>query len=971
MRETYRTNQNSRHHGNGMWKTFVVLFLYFHMNNEAMALSQIIGIGGVVDESDCYNDISASDVDGDNWMSQSEYVTFVSLQSDNYFSSDLEFDSLPEDIQMIFFNTAVCRDCSFADCCSPEEMMIDVEGSYPNTTPSDAQIVLLYILCSNTFSTIEILVTPTPTLSPIEESLVTPSPTLSPTQFRKASSTPSVNIETFYPSLSPSIIEEPEIMVTTLSPGAISGIAVAAAAVGMIILSIIYRRSLKKDLLVDRAESPPKHPPQSTPSNTLGASSPHYGPGATGSKVISAAPFSIPADDDTSKHSTDDLEKSDVESQASSSNAGSSGWSSSAGVSSMNTASVDSMEKDVLLGSNLATIGLHSSIAANRLASTSSKLQYVPEQNENEKNDLDSLSSGSDKLISTSPSVTRSDLDQAIEAGDWAAVGATAALLASSSESVSSRSYSTSPRSVTTRSSRGSLSSIDAERADELDRLVDSGDWEGVVLAAGKFSAESDTDGSKSETDLNELASPSSNTDPSGSSTNTYGTSSLASPSTGSFSIAINNKQNEIRSEVESLVRRVVPEELDNIDELMEQYTGREEELLETLRTMQERNIAQRARAEVQRSAKREARKARSEKLSSTSTTPDIVSTPTDKSTSSSGFPPLPPTPQGEDVTSNSDIITGAATAAALGGTAAVVVAAANSNKSTSSSQGSDHSTHDENEPIHKKTIQTTQLSHTASTDSTPKRDKSRSALELAIEAGDWEAVGEAAALMSDASVTTTDTMELQRLIETGYSSGTSDFETNSSLQRLVEGGYESGNTIYETASSHDDSIKSINLQRAAELDRLIDQGDWTGVVAAAGRFSSTDAHLMSSKASKKENEKPSWIITSAGESVDTSDSESFQTAKNSLTSKEKALQEEHDALAQAEIWMAIAAQSKQEVSAEAKGASDATDWAISRSLNALNEAELHQRNSKSSELESDEFLRPKSASVSEEDKSV
>jgi hypothetical protein len=51
-------------------------------------------------------------------------------------------------------------------------------------------------------------------------------------------------------------------------------------------------------------------------------------------------------------------------------------------------------------------------------------------------------------------------------------------------------------------------------------------------------------------------------------------------------------------------------------------------------------------------------------------------------------------------------------------------------------------------------------------------------------------------------------------------------------------------------------------------------------------------------------------------------------------------LQEEQDALAQAEIWMAIAAQSKQEGSKEAKGASAAADWAIQRSLSALQSAD-------------------------------
>lgn len=61
---------------------------------------------------------------------------------------------------------------------------------------------------------------------------------------------------------------------------------------------------------------------------------------------------------------------------------------------------------------------------------------------------------------------------------------------------------------------------------------------------------------------------------------------------------------NAYRAEVEALVRRVVPDEMDNVDDIMVQFSGREEELIETLRSMQEKSIAQRARAAVQRSAK-------------------------------------------------------------------------------------------------------------------------------------------------------------------------------------------------------------------------------------------------------------------------------------------------------------------------------------------------------------------------------
>ncbi len=92
--------------------------------------------------------------------------------------------------------------------------------------------------------------------------------------------------------------------------------------------------------------------------------------------------------------------------------------------------------------------------------------------------------------------------------------------------------------------------------------------------------------------------------------TTTPGSSSASSSSASHVSQQEKQQANAYRVEVESLLRRVVPDEVDNIDDIMEQFSGREEELIETLRVMQEKSIAQRARAAVQRSAKREAGRA-------------------------------------------------------------------------------------------------------------------------------------------------------------------------------------------------------------------------------------------------------------------------------------------------------------------------------------------------------------------------
>jgi hypothetical protein len=157
---------------------------------------------------------------------------------------------------------------------------------------------------------------------------------------------------------------------------------------------------------------------------------------------------------------------------------------------------------------------------------------------------------------------------------------------------------------------------------------------------------------------------------------------------------------------------------------------------------------------------------------------------------------------------------------------------------------------------------------------------KRRTALELAIEAGDWEAVGEAAAMMSDASVTSASTGEINRIADQGDASTFS-------------------------GDSKDNRYR-INAERAAELDDMIDRGDWTGVVAAASRFSAGD-----SSSSPTAQDAPasteglgSAYAAASGRATEGSAMEG---------DREQRLKEEQEALAQAEIWMAIAEQSKQE----------------------------------------------------------
>ena len=131
--------------------------------------------------------------------------------------------------------------------------------------------------------------------------------------------------------------------------------------------------------------------------------------------------------------------------------------------------------------------------------------------------------------------MTREDLNAAIEAGDWAVVGSTAALLADSTGGVADISISGSEYgdlSLHTRDTMSEISDSD-DRVKELDRLVETGDWGGVVLAAAQFEGSSDR----------------------------HDDSSAQYSSIRTSQTSPRDKA-EIRSEVEKLVRRVVPDEI-------------------------------------------------------------------------------------------------------------------------------------------------------------------------------------------------------------------------------------------------------------------------------------------------------------------------------------------------------------------------------------------------------------------------
>jgi hypothetical protein len=350
---------------------------------------------------------------------------------------------------------------------------------------------------------------------------------------------------------------EPE---STLSAGAITGI-VAVGLVGLVLISLLLARgreprevdlNKQDDHLVDLEGIQPGA------SNDIMADT-SDGEGKPGKK----------------SHKSDE-----------SSNAGDSGWSSHGGLSSLDTHSMDeeSKNKTMALGGAALASGVIAGAAL--------------DQSDNSPSD----SSGNLKM-------TYSELDDAIQKGDWAAVGVTAALLAS-------QSYETGGTSDSHRISLENAT-LNPSRAAELDRLVEAGDWEGVVAAAAKFDAQEmthhrDSSGSnsipsKEGSSSASGASGSVGSSPSnslGSGSRTHFTVGTAEGTVTTENSQATRKLGEIRKEVEELVRQVVPEEQDNVDEMMLQFQGREEELVETLRSMQERQVVEKSRVEGKKKAK-------------------------------------------------------------------------------------------------------------------------------------------------------------------------------------------------------------------------------------------------------------------------------------------------------------------------------------------------------------------------------
>jgi len=151
------------------------------------------------------------------------------------------------------------------------------------------------------------------------------------------------------------------------------------------------------------------------------------------------------------------------------------------------------------------------------------------------------------------------------------------------------------------------------ENVRNLDALVEQGNWDGVMAATSKLDSSGfhDDDGSQpSQPSLEESEGSPSDGSESQSSSDDDATDAKAlsaagkgeSQDEGNYSSAELKRRKKYKGQVESLVRKVCPEEIDNVDAMLNQFSGREPELINTLETMQKRSTSQRARKAIHKS---------------------------------------------------------------------------------------------------------------------------------------------------------------------------------------------------------------------------------------------------------------------------------------------------------------------------------------------------------------------------------
>ena len=168
-------------------------------------------IGSVSSTSTCYDALTESSGD-DNLVHKDEYVTFINILSDDFFTYPQynpetneygnlpvsEFFQLPIELQMNF-NTLACGG-AFVSC--PNAYLV-TDGAGSGETPTDQQTIYLYEVCSNTEESIDDAKAAVEEAEKLTNSPVTDSPVKSPAAAPSIS--PTVDSLTAVPSVSPTV----------------------------------------------------------------------------------------------------------------------------------------------------------------------------------------------------------------------------------------------------------------------------------------------------------------------------------------------------------------------------------------------------------------------------------------------------------------------------------------------------------------------------------------------------------------------------------------------------------------------------------------------------------------------------------------------------------------------------------------------------------------------------------------------
>ncbi|EJK44858.1 hypothetical protein THAOC_36569, partial [Thalassiosira oceanica] len=199
------------------------------------------------------------------------------------------------------------------------------------------------------------------------------------------------------------------------------------------------------------------------------------------------------------------------------------------------------------------------------------------------------LSTGSemtDRSGLTEASERRSDLEEAIKAGDWKSVGKTAALIAGNTDPYRDMDGDSGEFNASTfededlNASSVSVSTTEHSQLREMEQLVEAGDWQAVMQVASRYET-------ATASDAESLAGPDGESD--GDSSREEGSRSPELSLQDASAASAAGSQSEYRAEIEDLLSKVMPDELENVDEMLQQFRGREDELLDTLRTMRDR----------------------------------------------------------------------------------------------------------------------------------------------------------------------------------------------------------------------------------------------------------------------------------------------------------------------------------------------------------------------------------------------